>query len=259
MYNHATHTVEDSDPDPAPKRNRIRTRFRTELLILPSPNHHKLRPPLEFPRIGPPSPSISGYEWLPPFVRAFAGFGLWVSRLLDLILTWAVQGIPSVSSEARLDDPQERRWRVWRRERKGSSPTVLWQSLEQSNSSAALIIPLYDQVSPYDSLVLLTMCGPLHMILPLENQDLSLLDICPVRVTFLFAFFPLEVSETTIPLDYFALLNKLCMVLLPQMHLLDCDFTNTPLLHPSRLSNMLNLLHTSASYGRVLPMLKRKF
>ncbi|RWW21145.1 hypothetical protein GW17_00014710 [Ensete ventricosum] len=40
------------------------------------------------------------------------------------------------------------------------------------------------------------------MILPLENQDLSLLDICPIGATFLFAFFSLEVSETTIPLDY---------------------------------------------------------
>ncbi|RZS17883.1 hypothetical protein BHM03_00050088 [Ensete ventricosum] len=37
------------------------------------------------------------------------------------------------------------------------------------------------------------------MILPLENQDISLLDICPVGATFLFVFFPLEVSETTIP------------------------------------------------------------
>ncbi|RWW73757.1 hypothetical protein BHE74_00018338 [Ensete ventricosum] len=61
------------------------------------------------------------------------------------------------------------------------------------------------------------------MILPLENQDLSLLDICPVGAIFLFAFFPLEVLKTTIPLDYSALLNKLCIVMPPQMHLLDCD------------------------------------
>ncbi|RWW39338.1 hypothetical protein BHE74_00055343, partial [Ensete ventricosum] len=42
------------------------------------------------------------------------------------------------------------------------------------------------------------MCSPLHMILSLENEDLSLLDICPVGATFLFTFFPLEVSNTTI-------------------------------------------------------------
>ena len=47
------------------------------------------------------------------------------------------------------------------------------------------------------------------MILPLESRDLSLLDNCPVGATSLF------VSETTIPLDYFDLLNKLCIVLPP--------------------------------------------
>ncbi|RWW10863.1 hypothetical protein GW17_00025573 [Ensete ventricosum] len=73
------------------------------------------------------------------------------------------------------------------------------------------------------------------MILPLENHDLSLLDICVVGVTFLFPFFPLEVSETTIPLDYSVLLNKLCIVIAPQMHLLDCDSSPIqPPLHPSR-------------------------
>ncbi|RRT63723.1 hypothetical protein B296_00030893 [Ensete ventricosum] len=73
------------------------------------------------------------------------------------------------------------------------------------------------------------------MILPLENQDLYLLDIYPIKTTFLFAFFSLEVSETTSPLDYSVLLNNLCLVLLPQMHLLDCD--SLPIqssLHPSR-------------------------
>ena len=45
------------------------------------------------------------------------------------------------------------------------------------------------------------------MILPLESRDLSLLDIYPVGATSLF------VSETTIPLDYSDLLNKLCIVL----------------------------------------------
>ena len=45
------------------------------------------------------------------------------------------------------------------------------------------------------------------MILPLESRDLSLLDNCPIGATSLF------VSETTIPLDYSDLLNKLCIVL----------------------------------------------
>ena len=45
------------------------------------------------------------------------------------------------------------------------------------------------------------------MILPLESRDLSLLDNCPIIATSLF------VSETTIPLDYSDLLNKLCIVL----------------------------------------------
>ncbi|RWV95621.1 hypothetical protein GW17_00041739 [Ensete ventricosum] len=97
------------------------------------------------------------------------------------------------------------------------------------------------------------------MILPLENQDLSLLDIYPVGATF-FAFFPLEVSETTIPLDYSVLLNNLCIVLPLQMHLLDCDSSPIQLpLHPSRPSNVLNLLHTSTSYGRIISMPKKKF
>ncbi|RRT81179.1 hypothetical protein B296_00007257, partial [Ensete ventricosum] len=102
------------------------------------------------------------------------------------------------------------------------------------------------------------MCGPLHMILPLENQDLSLLDICHVGATFLFVFFPLEVSKTTIPLDYSVLLNDLCIVLPPQMCLLDCDFSPIqPPLHPSRPSNMPNFLHTSVSYQRIHSMPKR--
>ncbi|RWW73545.1 hypothetical protein BHE74_00018570 [Ensete ventricosum] len=52
-------------------------------------------------------------------------------------------------------------------------------------------------------------CGPLNMILPLENQDLSLLDICPIGVIFLFSFFPLEVSETTIPFGLLRLVEQL--------------------------------------------------
>ncbi|RWV94027.1 hypothetical protein GW17_00043475 [Ensete ventricosum] len=55
----------------------------------------------------------------------------------------------------------------------------------------------------------LNICGPLHMILPLENQDLSLLDICHVGATLLFAFFPLEVSETTIPFGLLRLTEQL--------------------------------------------------
>ncbi|RWV93465.1 hypothetical protein GW17_00044080 [Ensete ventricosum] len=44
------------------------------------------------------------------------------------------------------------------------------------------------------------------------------------------------------------------------MHLLDCD--SSPIqspLHPSRSSNVLNLLHTSAAYGCIISMPKRKF
>ncbi|KAJ8491409.1 hypothetical protein OPV22_013130 [Ensete ventricosum] len=44
-----------------------------------------------------------------------------------------LRGIPSVSSEARLDDPEERRWRVWRRERKGSSPSSTTMTVLPTN------------------------------------------------------------------------------------------------------------------------------
>ncbi|RWW90076.1 hypothetical protein BHE74_00000782 [Ensete ventricosum] len=99
----------------------------------------------------------------------------------------------------------------------------------------------------------------MHTILPLENQDLSL-DICLVGATFLFVSFPLEVSDITIPLDYSASLDKLCIVLPLQMHLLDCDSSPIqPPLHPSKPSNMLYLLRTSTSYEHILPMPKRKF
>ena len=47
------------------------------------------------------------------------------------------------------------------------------------------------------------------MILPLESRDLSLLDNYPIGAISLF------VSETTIPLDYSDLLNKLCIILPP--------------------------------------------
>ncbi|RZR82115.1 hypothetical protein BHM03_00008468 [Ensete ventricosum] len=128
-------------------------------------------------------------------------------------------------------------------------------------STSTLSAPSYDVAIRYCLEVLfLNMCDPLHMILPLENLDLSLLDICPVGVTFLFAFFPLEVSETTFPLDYSVLLNNLCIVLLSQMRLLDCNSSPIqPPLHPSRRSNVLNLSHTSVSYGHIHSMPKRKF
>ncbi|RRT71537.1 hypothetical protein B296_00011856 [Ensete ventricosum] len=108
--------------------------------------------------------------------------------------------------------------------------------------------------------VLLNMYSTLHMILPLENKKLSILNINPVKTTFLFASFLLKVSKTIIPLDYSILLNKLCIILHPQTHLLDSDSSPIqPPLHPSRSSNMLNLLHISTSYERIIPMPKRKF
>lgn len=106
------------------------------------------------------------------------------------------------------------------------------------------------------------MCDLLDMILPLENQYLSLLDIYHVIVIFLFVSFSLEVLKT-IPLDYFVLLNKRQQTMRYStlwMHLLDCDFSLIhPPLRPSRLSNMLNLLHTLAFYKCILLMLKKKF
>ncbi|RWW67696.1 hypothetical protein BHE74_00024840 [Ensete ventricosum] len=53
------------------------------------------------------------------------------------------------------------------------------------------------------------MYGTLHMILPLENYNLSLLDICPVEATFLFVFFPPEVLETIIPFGLLRLAEQL--------------------------------------------------
>ncbi|RRT56077.1 hypothetical protein B296_00004690 [Ensete ventricosum] len=47
------------------------------------------------------------------------------------------------------------------------------------------------------------------MILLLENQDLSLLDIYPFGAIFLFTFFPLEVSKTTIPFGLLHLTEQL--------------------------------------------------
>lgn len=69
----------------------------------------------------------------------------------------------------------------------------------------------------------LNMCSLLHMIHLLKNRDLSLLGICSVRVIFLFVSFLLKYLETTILLDYSVLLNKLCTILPPRMHLLNYD------------------------------------
>ena len=57
--------------------------------------------------------------------------------------------------------------------------------------------------------LLLNMCDLLHIILPLESQDLSLMDIYLIGAISLF------VLETTIPLDNSDLLNKLYIVLPP--------------------------------------------
>ncbi|RWV79774.1 hypothetical protein BHE74_00039967 [Ensete ventricosum] len=77
------------------------------------------------------------------------------------------------------------------------------------------------------------MCGSLHMTLHLENKDLSLLDICSVGATFLFAFFPLEVSKTTIPFGLLRLAEQLVSCSVPA-NALDCNTSpiQSPL-HPS--------------------------
>ena len=72
-----------------------------------------------------------------------------------------------------------------------------------------LLGPLSFMELLFVEVLLLNMCGLLHMILPLESRDLSLLDIYPIGATSLF------VSETTIPLDYSDLLNKLRIILPP--------------------------------------------
>ncbi|RRT64428.1 hypothetical protein B296_00030448 [Ensete ventricosum] len=98
------------------------------------------------------------------------------------------------------------------------------------------------------------------MILPLEILDLSLLDICPVEVTFLLHSSHWKFRRPPSPLNYSILPNNLCFVMPPQMHLLDCDPSPIQsLLHPSRSSNVSNLLHISVAYGRILSMSKRKF
>lgn len=100
----------------------------------------------------------------------------------------------------------------------------------------------------------------LFYLFSLYNQGLFLLDICPTGIIFYFASFPLKVLETTIILNYFTLLNKLCIISPPWTDLLYYD--SSPIQSPLRLlgpSNMLNLLHTSAFYRRIILMLKRKF
>ncbi|RWW27296.1 hypothetical protein GW17_00008279 [Ensete ventricosum] len=52
-------------------------------------------------------------------------------------------------------------------------------------------------------------CPVLRYHDPNFASDLSLLDICPVGATFLFTFFPLEVSETTIPFGLLRLAEQL--------------------------------------------------
>lgn len=74
---------------------------------------------------------------------------------------------------------------------------------------------------------------------------------------FSFITFPLEVSETIIPLYYSFLLNKLCTVPFLWTHLL--DYNSSLILlppYPSRLNNMLNLLYTSIFYECVIPVSK---
>ncbi|RZR87767.1 hypothetical protein BHM03_00015242 [Ensete ventricosum] len=78
----------------------------------------------------------------------------------------------------------------------------------------------------------------IHMILPLENQDLSLLDICLVGATFLFAFFPLEVSDT-IPFGLFRFAEQL----MPCSALVDASarlrlFSNTVLAAPFKIDKL---------------------
>ncbi|RWW48662.1 hypothetical protein BHE74_00045244 [Ensete ventricosum] len=120
------------------------------------------------------------------------------------------------------------------------------------------LAPTIPQVSPLLSLSSISTLS-VHSY-DVAMVDLSLLDIYHIGAIFLFAFFPLEILETTIPLDYSVLLNNLYIVLSPQMRLLDYNsLPIQPPLHRSRPSNMLNLLHISVSYGRSLSMLKRKF
>lgn len=70
---------------------------------------------------------------------------------------------------------------------------------------------LTQSIELYEIIVLnyaLNMYGLLHMILHLENRDLSFLDIYPFEAIFLFIAFTLKVSETINLFDYFALMNK---------------------------------------------------
>ncbi|RZR89971.1 hypothetical protein BHM03_00017788 [Ensete ventricosum] len=68
-------------------------------------------------------------------------------------------------------------------------------------------------ISAMHHLVLTTRMATLWHILqeypPLRPLDLSLLDICPAGATFLFTYFLLEVSETTIPFGLLRLAEQL--------------------------------------------------
>ncbi|RZS15775.1 hypothetical protein BHM03_00047655 [Ensete ventricosum] len=83
----------------------------------------------------------------------------------------------------------------------------------------------------------------------MKNYDLSLLDICPVGATFILHSSDWKFRRPSSPLDYSVLLNNLCLVLPPQMHLLDCD----PLpiqspLHPSSFLLIQPRLMASCSW-----------
>ncbi|RRT60428.1 hypothetical protein B296_00022143 [Ensete ventricosum] len=78
------------------------------------------------------------------------------------------------------------------------------------------------------------------MSLPLENQDLSLLDICYVGAAFTFAFFPLEVSKTTIPFGLLRLAKQLVSCSAPakalaRLRLFDNTVPTAPFKHSSCL------------------------
>lgn len=63
-------------------------------------------------------------------------------------------------------------------------------------------------IEHYEIVILRYSYGPLYMIIPLENWDITLLDIYFVGATFFFVSLSVEVLETTILLDYIVLFNK---------------------------------------------------
>ncbi|RWW39673.1 hypothetical protein BHE74_00054972 [Ensete ventricosum] len=103
------------------------------------------------------------------------------------------------------------------------------------------------------------------MILPLENWDLSLLDIYSVGATFLLTFFPLEVSETTIPFGLLRLAEHLVPCSAPanalaklrlfantvpiapfKIQIIPMDITNSERLHTKDNSPLQTEVPTSA-------------